>query len=411
MAKRARVAVLGGGLQGACVALELASAGIAVDLYDKNERCLTQASAQNEGKLHLGYVYANDRSLRTARTMVAGAISFAPLMRRWLGSGLDTVAVSAPFHYVVHRDSLLRVAEVEEHFRAAHAIALEASNGEKVDYFGSDYRVAPRRMTTRACEALFDSRCAAASFATSEVGIDPEALAALVRARLAAESRIRCLVRAHVHGVEPGSEAVAVDVEIAGRRSRERYDHAVNALWDGRLAVDRTAGMAAPPRPWLYRVKHYLRLRARAGVNGIPSTTIVLGAFGDIAAYANGAFYLSWYPAGMRGSSAALSPPAWPLVLDDAAAREVQRSILAGLGDVVPNAAVLTEENVESVEVRAGIIFAWGRTEIDDPASGLHERHAIGPVSRGRYHSIDTGKLTMAPLFGKMVADRIREMG
>jgi hypothetical protein len=41
----------------------------------------------------------------------------------------------------------------------------------------------------------------------------------------------------------------------------------------------------------------------------------------------------------------------------------------------------------------------------------LHHRYAIGPRTRGRYHTVDTGKLTMAPLFGKAVADRIVEMG
>lgn len=76
--KSMRVAVLGAGLQGACGAMELASRGIEVHLYDKNERCVTQASAQNKGKIHLGYVYANDRSLRTARKMIEGALSFAP---------------------------------------------------------------------------------------------------------------------------------------------------------------------------------------------------------------------------------------------------------------------------------------------------------------------------------------------
>ena len=39
----------------------------------------------------------------------------------------------------------------------------------------------------------------------------------------------------------------------------------------------------------------------------------------------------------------------------------------------------------------------WG--DIDDPDSALHERHTIGATSFGRYHSVDTGKLTTAPLF------------
>jgi glycine/D-amino acid oxidase-like deaminating enzyme len=405
-----RVAVLGGGLQGACVALELASAGVTVDLYDKNDRLLTQASAQNEGKIHLGYVYANDRTLRTARTMVKGGIAFAPLLRRWLGSEIEKVAVSAPFHYVVHVESLLSVAVVERHFQASHEIALEECSGIPLDYFGSDYRERPSRLSETECDALYDRRTAAAAFKTAEIAIDPEALTDLVRARISADSKIRCLVRTHVLGVEQTSEQVTVDFAISGTRASERYDHVVNALWDGRLAVDETAGLE-PARPWLYRVKHFVRLRASALALTVPSTTIVLGPFGDIAAYDGGTFYLSWYPAGKRGTSSSLSPPAWPLVLDEDASFEMRRSILAGLARIVPTVAGLTPDAVEFCQVKAGIIFAWGNTDIQDPASGLHARHAIGPVSRGRYHTIDTGKLTMAPLFGKIVADRIRQIG
>jgi len=405
-----RVAVLGGGLQGACVAIELASAGVTVDLYDKNERCLMQASAQNEGKIHLGYVYANDRTLRTARTMVKGGISFSSLMRRWLGSDIDKIPVSAPFHYVVHTQSLLGVAEVENHLRASHEIALEESKSIPLDYFGSDYRVPPSRLSAAECQSLFDERLVAAAFMTREIGIDPEILSALVRTRLSSDSRIRCILGAQVHGVTHDAGRLTVNFDISASSARERYDHIVNTLWDGRLAIDKTAGVE-PERPWLYRVKHYLRLRAPALASTVPSTTIVLGAFGDIAVYGDGDFYLSWYPAGMRGASSEISPPAWPLVLDEAASLEMRRSILAGLTGIVPAVARLTPDTVEFCQVKAGIIFAWGQTDIDDPASGLHERHAIGLVSRGHYHTIDTGKLTMAPLFGKMVADRIRQIG
>jgi glycine/D-amino acid oxidase-like deaminating enzyme len=404
-----RVAVLGGGLQGACVALELASAGITVDLYDKNESCLTQASAHNEGKIHLGYVYANDRTLRTARTMVKGGITFSVLMRRWLGSDIDKIPVSAPFHYVVHKESFLDVDKVESHLRASHDIAIQESSGTPLEYFGSDFRLPPKRLSSAECDSLFDRRSVAAAFKTPEVGIDPEILADMVRARLSTDSKIRILLGAHVRGVESAEKPI-VKFEISGRIASERYDHVVNALWDGRLAIDKTAGLE-PDRPWLYRVKHYLRLRAPALASAFPSATIVLGPFGDIAAYGNADYHLSWYPASMRGTSSALSPPAWPLVLDEAASFEMRQSILAGLTRIVPTVAGLTPDAVEFCQVKAGIIFAWGQTDIHDRASGLHERYAIGPASRGRYHTIDTGKLTMAPLFGKMLADRIRQIG
>ena len=87
-----RVAVLGAGLQGACTALELARAGVKVDLYERESACLTRASAQNEGKVHLGYVFAKDPTLATARAMARGALTFMPLLRfPYLKEG-DTLA-------------------------------------------------------------------------------------------------------------------------------------------------------------------------------------------------------------------------------------------------------------------------------------------------------------------------------
>ena len=52
------IAVLGAGLQGACIALELARRGHEVDLIDQDVQPLNRASLRNEGKIHLGFVYA-----------------------------------------------------------------------------------------------------------------------------------------------------------------------------------------------------------------------------------------------------------------------------------------------------------------------------------------------------------------
>ena len=57
------------------------------------------ASRHNEGKIHLGFVYANDPTFRTAELMFRGAGQFAPLMRRWLGTAFDDIPVSTPFNY------------------------------------------------------------------------------------------------------------------------------------------------------------------------------------------------------------------------------------------------------------------------------------------------------------------------
>jgi hypothetical protein len=57
--------------------------------------------------------------------------------------------------------------------------------------------------------------------------------------------------------------------------------------------------------------------------------------------------------------------------------------------------------------VAGGAIFALGETDIDDPESRLHERYKVGITSVGNYHSVDTGKYSLAPLLASRVADRI----
>jgi monoamine oxidase len=91
-----RVGVLGGGLQGCCAALALAERGTQVTLFDKNDLLLSRAAVANEGKIHLGYMYAGDPTLSTAKTMMTGALSFAPFFERYLGQPTQSFSVSDP---------------------------------------------------------------------------------------------------------------------------------------------------------------------------------------------------------------------------------------------------------------------------------------------------------------------------
>jgi hypothetical protein len=59
--------------------------------------------------------------------------------------------------------------------------------------------------------------------------------------------------------------------------------------------------------------------------------------------------------------------------------------------------------------VDAGAIVAYGKTDVDDASSALHDRTQIGVTSIEGYHSVDPGKLTTAPLFAKRAADRVCE--
>src|SRR5215472_15871158 len=138
------VAVLGGGLQGCCVALALAERAVNVTLFDKNDVLLSRAAVANEGKIHLGYMYAGDPRLSTAKTMMAGALAFAPFLERHLGQPAQSFSVSVHATYVVHRDSQRSSEDVCAYLGTVHALINQTAEGRNQAYFGKDLRSALR---------------------------------------------------------------------------------------------------------------------------------------------------------------------------------------------------------------------------------------------------------------------------
>ena len=98
MTRQPNIVVVGAGLAGLSVALELAARGSHVTLVDQDDHPMHRASRRNEGKIHLGFVYANESYPRTAQLMVQGALSFGPLLHRWVGPAVKRVLTpSRPF--------------------------------------------------------------------------------------------------------------------------------------------------------------------------------------------------------------------------------------------------------------------------------------------------------------------------
>lgn len=394
------VAVVGAGIQGCAIALELAARGVQVTLFERRDRVFDAASRHNEGKIHLGLVYAADGSLRTARLMARGAAVFSSSVQRWLGPDAQ-LATSTPFHYAVHRRSMRTPTDLEAAYaRIAAVIREEIRPGAYlgVEDPGEVRRLAPEEL------AVFGPDVAAA-FETRELAVDPDALADGLAAAVHAHDAITVHTSARVTRVDPVARRLRV-ADAAGERETARFDHVVNCAWCGRLALDGAAGVALPAR-WSFRMKYFGRVPLPAGASPPPSTTVVLGPFGDIVDYGDGSAMCSWYPVGRRGWSLAAAPPDWPSALHGEDARELTRGIAAGLAGIVPAAERVLLREPAAVDVRGGVIYARGDTDVDDEASELHERHRVGPFTHGAYHSVDTGKYTLAPLFALKLADRI----
>jgi hypothetical protein len=111
----------------------------------------------------------------------------------------------------------------------------------------------------------------------------------------------------------------------------------------------------------------------------------------------------------LQGISHDVAPPEWPTYPPEPLRSHLLEGTLDAMAQFVPSLRALDLSELEDVTVKGGVIVAWGQTDIYDPASELHRRFEIGVTSTGRFHSIDPGKLTMAPYFADVCTGRILE--
>lgn len=401
--QRERVMVLGAGLQGACAALVAAQRNHSVCLIEQAPRCLDRASLRNEGKIHLGHVYAHDAGFKTADLMLRSALSFAPLLERWIPDQLDWPALrTTPFTYIITHDTLVPSSALFEHYARVEARCRELQSadadlhylGERLDWLWREERP-PQGL---------DPAFAAGAVATPEVSIDLVRFRQIIADALARDPRIELLYGHAVEELTRVSHGFSAAGRTAdGRRWVRDAGCVVNALWDGRLGIDAQLGLI-PTRPWVHRLKHRVIGRTPAALAGLPSMTFVLGAFGDVVTRPDDdSLYLSWYPACQTGWSQELKPPhAWGAAQTGNLGKSEQAAIiqgtLAAFDQIIPGLG-----QTQDAVADGGVIFSWGNSNIEDRDSELHQRHRIGISGGDGYFSIDTGKLTSAPYFAEQL--------
>ncbi|MBU3729550.1 MAG: FAD-binding oxidoreductase [Phycisphaerales bacterium] len=406
------IVIIGAGLTGCCAALELAQRGHRVRLIEQDDAPMKRASLRNEGKIHLGLIYANDRTLATARLQLRAALRFRPLLERWLGERVRRIAVSTPFDYLVARDSLLGPAQLGEFYAQVDAMyRAEIESDASLNYLGLRPLRLAYALGSGEVPAAFASDLMQGAFRTQERAIDTDDLAVQVREAVAdravaGDAGIELLTGHQVSGIERTGDEFVITGREHGAAFRVTATHVINASWERRMGIDRMLGIA--PRPGaLHRLKYRVICRTPAALADCPSITIVLGRYGDVVIRPSGTAYLSWYPAGLQGWAPGVEPPRdWdsPCRGEPAAevAARVAEATVPALAQWVPALA-----GAEVLQVDAGAIVADGETDVDDAASGLHARVKSGVLSQGGYHSVDPGKLTSAPMYALEAAERV----
>lgn len=401
--KKRRICIIGAGGVGSCLALELASRGYPVTLLEKNSAAITESSFYNEGKIHLGYIYAKDSSFATAALMIDGALEFATTLKRWISLDVESI-ISSPFYYGVHRGSLMTTEALRGHYDSCEAIYNERSAMKGLDYLDLGIGSHTRQLRDSEIPSGLNREFLGSVFETTEHAVDPRPIAAALSEELDREPRISLNVNSTVTAITPQREGFRVIFYRDGRAEEEKFTDVVNATWYARLPLDRPLGIQ-PPGPWSHRYKLGNRILVSASEN-VPSLTMVQGPFGDVVNFGDSGYYLSWYPTGRRGMSTDDVPPDW----HGSYSREQRLDVFhQSYREMATRCRALDEISFSDEQVDPGgcVIYALGTEDVDKQETRLHERVEIGIQSRGRYHSIDTGKYTLVPYWALRAADRV----
>ena len=394
------IAVLGAGLQGASVALALAARGRQVRLLERRAAPLLAASRGNEGKIHLGFVYAIDRSGATGRRMLEGALSFAPLLERWCGPLPWETWRSEGFVYAVMPDSIENADGLEEAYARLKDAFPDIARSFRFapHYIGRPLDWFFRRGHGPRGRPAVNGIPVTNVFDTEEVSVDTRELGDALTHRLIHHPLIDLRCNVHVRSAERRGGGFRLHLETPEGASTLDADEVVNCTWEDRDRIDQTVGVPHDSS-LCYRVKHRAYVKLRAGMGNLAPVTMVQGPYGDVVPFRDGLVYISWYPECRTYFDAV--PPVQDLH-DEREAFAVAHRSLDVLSEMFP-----ALRGAEVVTSSACPIVARGSTDVEDPASGLHERNRFGPREYDGWWTVDTGKLTTAPLNGETVAARI----
>jgi glycine/D-amino acid oxidase-like deaminating enzyme len=394
--------VIGGGIQGATAALALAERGVSSTIVEAEPALLSRASVRNEGKIHLGFVYALDHSGETVRQMVTGALTFAPLLQRWCGE-IDWSAMrSDPFAYVVMRDSLASVADLERHYRQVVDTIESLADDLGTDYCGVDLgSIQPVEQGSGAPPGMSPS-ADLDWFQTPEISLDPRALCDLIASAVASNPLIEVATEHRVVGVARESDQIVLTCETPDGARDLSAGHVLDCAWQGRAALDEMAGLE--PERLIYRLKHQVIVRAESQTDApsdLRPITMVQGAYGDLVPWRGGEVYISWYPASRTFIGSAPEASDEP----DAAVAEATLGHLRGL--------VPALDRYEVVDHGPGWILApdpaHEASDISAYDSPLHDRSRMDAVTEDGWWSLRSYKLTTAPLAADRCAERVAE--
>ena len=399
-----KIAVLGAGGLGACLALELSQRGYQVDLYEEHSEPIKKASFVNEGKIHLGFIYAMDKEFHTSREMIIGALHFISNLKRWVEINPEEV-ISTPFNYCIHKGSLMNAEELAPHYQKCIDFYGEAKTFYKKKYLDLFDTIDASLLPRTKIDGIVNPEYIDDVFSTTEYSVEPRTIAEKLTAALLATTSINLMVNTRVNSVSKIDSKLKVSSTREEIKMEEVYTDVVNSTWNGLLEIDRTMGIE-PINSWSHRYKFGNKILIPLKSDELPSCTMVQGPFGDTVNFKGKGAFMSWYPIGRTGWSEQHRPPEWDQMYSDSERYDIFLRSFKELSNRIPALDNL-KFSPEDVSPVGGVIFALGNTDVDKHESKLHTRHEVGIRTFTNYHSVNTGKYTLIPYLAVKVADRL----
>jgi hypothetical protein len=309
--------------------------------------------------------------------------------------------LSDDFTYIVPADSARTADEICSYFNT-----VDDSLAQLSDRMGLPAPARCRPTSEAYCKTHYGD-CVQVAFHTPEIAVDPGRVADVAAAAVYAHPLITFLGGQTVmDALRNGSSGFRLRLRDQTETTQLDAAGVINALWEDRLRIDDMIGLP-PAHVWSQRWKATVTIQVPPGAITLPSTTALVGPYGDLVLYGKARIYVSWYPACRLSMSTTANPDQVRALVQNTDHQDIRVRSLREFSELIPGVLDLLTYK-DKTTVGGGFIMAVGDSDIDDRKSGLHERHQIGIEQDGSWVSLSTGKYCTAPMFAVQAAQALK---
>ncbi|MEO5581533.1 MAG: hypothetical protein ABIR66_02490, partial [Saprospiraceae bacterium] len=345
-------------------------------------------------KIHMGFLFSNDRTLKTGTKMMHDALHFSYCMEYLLDEEIDWANLkSEKFIYLVPHDSLLTHNHIETYFnKLQHIYSDLLITYPHLSYLGErpDKIFNPASVPSDIDQTLF-KHC----FQTEEVAISQDGLKNNIKAGLIRKG-VETILNEHIYRV---SRITNSRFSVETNRNTYQSDLVINCLWENQTIIDQQLGILSRKENNL-RLKFGIISKYIDALRFMPSVSMVSGPYGDFVNFPlpkDRKMYFSWYPVSRHGMVVNQQVPEdWISICNG----NIDKSLSAYQfehHEQVFRQLFSRSFHFNSPVLIAGMIVANGKDDINYINSTLHQRNEEPIFSKAGYYTISTGKYTSAP--------------